>query len=273
MIKSTRSCTSALLAVALLAIAAAGTARAAFTIETLDKWTIFGFDDVGALAGPFKVTLPRAGYVLVTDAACPGDQFEIEANGQSIGLTSKPSTYSCDGVWTSDPEQALTMDIYSHGAFPLPAGTSNFQIKTHYLGEGGGAYLKIGLGELAPPSSGFKVVTAKGKVATRTAAAAACEAAGMTLADVTSANWNTALDAVRASPDIKTNPMDSVVMNSWNGDSYGGVNLQLTVTSTGGAVSLLTAPAYPLCQAAATTLKAPATTLASGQGGHAQGHA
>ncbi|KNE69533.1 hypothetical protein AMAG_14098 [Allomyces macrogynus ATCC 38327] len=80
-----------------------------------------------------------------------------------------------------------------------------------------------------------------------TAATAACAAQGMVLAGVTSANWEQVLGVVRASPGINVNPTDAVIVDSWNTDTYGGVDLQLTVSGTGDAVTLVTAPAYPLC--------------------------
>ncbi|KAJ3365098.1 hypothetical protein GGF32_000278 [Allomyces javanicus] len=92
----------------------------------------------------------------------------------------------------------------------------------------------------------LKVVTSAGKVSTRAATAAACTAVGMKLADVTLANLDDMIKVMRKSPDIKMNPMDSV--SSWSGDSYGGVDLQMTVRANKGAVALVTALAYLTCQ-------------------------
>ncbi|KAJ3368252.1 hypothetical protein GGF31_006482 [Allomyces arbusculus] len=255
---------------------------------TVDQWTNFQFGNVGSSTGTYSITLPKEGCLIVTDAYCSGDQFRVTVNGQdkgtflplgtdsshywhgltppcfsfcNIGLTSTPSATWCASQVGSDPDAALVDPAYSKGYFPIN-GASTFKI-TAARGQPGGAFFKV-TSTTCPVQ--YKVVTSAGKVNSRAAAAAACEAAGMALADVTSANWNTVLDVVRASPDIHTNPMDAVVINSWNGDTYGGVNIQLAVTSTGGAVTLLTAPAYPLCQGTGTgttTLAVSATSFAA----------
>ncbi|KAJ3362688.1 hypothetical protein GGF32_005710 [Allomyces javanicus] len=66
------------------------------------------------------------------------------------------------------------------------------------------------------------------------------------MADVTLANLNDIIKTLCKSPDIK--PMGSVMINSYNGNTYGGVDLQLTVKAKKGSPTLVTDLVYPLCQ-------------------------
>ncbi|KNE73005.1 hypothetical protein AMAG_20665 [Allomyces macrogynus ATCC 38327] len=68
---------------------------------------------------------------------------------------------------------------------------------------------------------------------TRVAVVGVCAAAeGRVLANVTAANKEELPKVVRASPDIKMNPFDGVMVASWIGDSM---------------VALALTPVYPLC--------------------------
>ncbi|KNE63659.1 hypothetical protein AMAG_08762 [Allomyces macrogynus ATCC 38327] len=260
MTPSTRPATSLLPLLVLLALAAlAAPALADTPVMSVDEWQRFGFGSAGSHTDTYTVTLPKEGCLIVSDAYCSGDQFRVTINGQDKGLTSAPAGAWCAAQVGSNADEALTKPEYSKGYFPIN-GASSFIISVVYTQGGGGAYFKISSATCPAP---FKVVTSAGKVNSRAAAAAACEAAGMALADVTSANWESVLNVVRASPDIKINPMDAVVINSWNSDTYGGVNLQLTVSSTSGAITLLTGPAYPLCQTPVPALVTPTASLAT----------
>ncbi|KNE57538.1 hypothetical protein AMAG_03238 [Allomyces macrogynus ATCC 38327] len=262
-----------LLALALLAITA-GSVRADDNIVQvpLEQWVDFGFGSAGTSTPTYATTVPldEAGYLLVTDAYCSGDRFTVNINGQDKGLTSEPTSVRCDLSVGYDPDSALTVSDFSHRAYPLAPGTSAFMITATASPYGGGAgFFKVGKGVYVDPTLGskFKVVTGAGKVNSKDAAIAACQAAGLTLADVTQANWADVVNAVRASTAVNPNPLDAVVVNSWDGNDYGGVALQLNVratsdTITNAGITLLNAPAYPLCQQAAT-LKAAAATNSS----------
>ncbi|KAJ3353870.1 hypothetical protein GGF32_002774 [Allomyces javanicus] len=264
MTPSTRSATSVLPLLVLLALAAlAAPALADTPVTKIDEWVFFGFGNAGYNTDTYSVTLPKEGCLIVSDAFCSGDQFRVTVNGQDKGLTSTPLGAWCATQVGMEVEKAMAKPEYSKGFFPLNTGASTFKITTAYSEGGGNAYFKITSATCLPP---FKVVTAAGKVASRAAATDACKAANLALADVTSATWNTALTVVRASADIKLSPTDAVFINSWDGNAYGGVNLQLTVSATSGAISLLpdlpgvqTAPVYPLCQTPVPTLVDPKT--------------
>ncbi|KAJ3358181.1 hypothetical protein GGF32_000687 [Allomyces javanicus] len=260
-----------LLALALLAITA-GSVRADDTIVQvpLEQWVDFGFGSAGTSTATYATTVPlnEAGYLLVTDAYCSGDRFTVNINGQDKGLTSEPTSERCDLSVGYDPDSALTVSDFSHRAYPLAPGTSAFMISVTASPYGGGAgFFKIGKGVYVDPSLGskFKVVTGAGKVNSKDAAVAACQAAGLILADATQANWADVVNAVRASTAVNPNPLDAVVINSWDGNDYGGVALQLNVratsdTITNAGITLLSGPAYPLCQQPATLKAAAATT-------------
>ncbi|KAJ3368263.1 hypothetical protein GGF31_006493 [Allomyces arbusculus] len=251
---STRCTFALLVAVALIALAAAGSTLAD-TPVTLNKWTQYVLSRVGEVTPVYTVTLPEAGYVVVTDAYCANSRFSVIVNGHDQGQTSQPIN-NCNH-YTPDPDAAVISSDFSHGAFPLPAGTSTFQIKATVIPENGGFFWKVGQGVWVDPklasSSGFKVITTQGRVSTRAQAVSACSSQGMALADVTAANWAAVVNAVRASTALSLNPTDAVLIASWNGDSYADANLQLTVRATTSTVSnagitLVTGPHYPLCQ-------------------------
>ncbi|KAJ3368259.1 hypothetical protein GGF31_006489 [Allomyces arbusculus] len=256
--RSTRRVFVILFAAALF-VAAAGAARAETVITELNEWTETEVSGVGAVTPTYSVTLPEQGYLLVTDAFCAGTRFSTTINGHDEGQTSQPIPFNCD-VWTSDPDEALTRSEWSHGAYPLPAGTSKFVFKGTVAPMSAGFFFKVGPGVYIDRAlavrSGLKVITSKGKVSTRAEAIEACTSAGMALADATAANWAAVVNAVRLSSalSITASSSDAVVIGTWNGDSYGGSNLQLAVradatgTITNAGITLLTAPRYPLCQ-------------------------
>ncbi|KNE54075.1 hypothetical protein AMAG_00076 [Allomyces macrogynus ATCC 38327] len=68
----------------------------------------------------------------------------------------------------------------------------------------------------------------------------------MTLADVTSADLSDVIKALRKSPGTK--PTGSVMINSYNGNTYGGVDIQLSVKGTKGTPTLVSEPVNPFCQ-------------------------
>ncbi|KAJ3367476.1 hypothetical protein GGF31_007478 [Allomyces arbusculus] len=231
----------------------ANTTRATTNVTTIDSWTYFSF---GA-NDTYSVTMQNEGCLIVSDAYCSGDQFAVAINGTNKGLTSTPVGAWCSVTVGEDVESALTKPEFSKGYYPLPPGTSTYNITVANTRGSGGAFYKISPTTCpAPPNvdtsagkpASFKVVTSAGKVSSRAEAVSACEAAGMALADVTAVNLNDLADMVRKSPDIKLNPVDSVLVNSWNGDTYGNVDLQMTVSATTSSVMMGMGPAFPLCQ-------------------------
>ncbi|KAJ3353869.1 hypothetical protein GGF32_002773 [Allomyces javanicus] len=225
--------------------AVADTTVATTPVKTIDAWTYFGFGETGSSTDTYSVTTQNEGCLIVSDAYCSGDQFGVAINGTDKGLTSTPVGAWCSVAVGEDVESAMAKPEFSKGYFPLTPGTSTFNITIAYTQGGGGAYLKI---SSTPCPAPYKVVTSAGKLTSRAAAVSTCEAAGMALADVTSANTNAAADVVRKSPDIKLNPVDAVLVRSWNGDTYGNVDLQMTVSATTSAVTMRLGSAFPLCQ-------------------------
>ncbi|KNE63661.1 hypothetical protein AMAG_08763 [Allomyces macrogynus ATCC 38327] len=248
---------------ALLALAAfAAPVLADKPVKSVNEWTYFDFSNVGTSTDTYTVTLSKEGCLIVADAFCSGDQFLVTINGQDkdARLTSAPSAAWCTAQIDGDFDSALTHPDFSKGYFPITGATS-FRITVANTARGGGAFFRVTSKECPVQ---FKVVTASGLVTSRAAAVAACEAAGMTLADVTAADWKTVLDVTHTIPDIKLNPILAVVVNSWNGDAYDGATLQLSVSPASGAVTVLTTPAYPLCQLySVSTLVVPAVPSAA----------
>ncbi|KAJ3368251.1 hypothetical protein GGF31_006481 [Allomyces arbusculus] len=242
---------------ALLALAAlAAPVLADKPVTSIDEWIGFDFGNVGTSTDTYTVTLFKEGCLIVTDAFCSGDQFRIEINGHDRGFTSTPSATWCTMQVDDNLESALSHADFSKGYFPI-ASTTSFKITVAKTPRGGGGYFKIS-------STGcpmiFKVVTAFGLFTSRADAAKACEEVGLTLADVTWATWDAVPSAVRAIPDLQNNPTAAVIINSWNGDPYNDVTLQLSVSPRNGAVTTLTEPAFPLCQSFDVSLEAPAAS-------------
>ncbi|KNE64844.1 hypothetical protein AMAG_10179 [Allomyces macrogynus ATCC 38327] len=276
---STRSVFAFLLAVTLLALAAASPALAIpgspISLSTLNEWTSFKLKDVNDYV-EYKVYLSVPGHVVITDAFCPGDQMTVSIDGVNQGLTSTPvESQSCsDGVGSS-PDKALARTEFSHGSFSLSGKTipgSYYTVKITAAKVVKGvldAFIKLGTGAYVDPAlstpNELTVVTTNGRVSTRADAAAACAARGMELAAVTAANWAAVVKAVGKDTSLSLNPTDAVIIGSWNGDSYAGSNLQLTVrkdaagTIYNGGITLVTAAHYPLCQPAVGGATPPAT--------------
>ncbi|KAJ3353863.1 hypothetical protein GGF32_002767 [Allomyces javanicus] len=264
MTHSTRRTFSLLLAVALIALAAAGSAHAATPTPLTDvnEWTAFRLRNVGDSA-EFSVEVSEPSHLVITDAFCPGDRFSVWINGHDNGQTSPGvAGQSCSNSVGSDADKALASADFSHGVFPLAVGRSTVKITVTTVVRGtASAYLKYGPGTYIDPvltvPSDLKVVTTNGKVSTRADAVKACAAAGQELAAVTAANWAAVIRAVAATTALSLTPADGMIIGSWNGDSYGDSNLQLTVrkdasgTIYNGGITLVTGARYPLCQPSA----------------------
>ncbi|KAJ3348190.1 hypothetical protein GGF32_006351 [Allomyces javanicus] len=253
MTSSTRRTFVLLLAVALIALAAAGSAHAAS--PAFDEWTGFRLRDAGD-STELTLTVPEPGHLVITDAFCQTSPSVAQR--------------SCSNGVGSDADKALASTEFSHGVFSLPAGTSKVKITAATVLHGtAGAYMKYGPGTYIDPvltvPSDLKVVTAKGKVSTRAEAVAACSSQGMALAAVTAANWAAVIRAVSTNTALSLTPTDAVIIGSWNGDSYADSNLQLTVrkdasgTIYNGGITLVTAAHYPLCQPSAGAPLPPVT--------------
>ncbi|KAJ3350947.1 hypothetical protein GGF32_004581 [Allomyces javanicus] len=179
-----------LLAAALaLLVLAAGPAHAVLDLRL--KWSKYYLSAVGAITDTFQLAgLNSTGACLiVTDITCPGQQYQATINGQDKGVTSVPGQItSCPPNSVSRPDAALLRPEFTRGFFPLQAGTSSVVLKM-VMGPPEFAYLGAFAGPCVDPlGPQDKVVTTAGKVRTRAAAKAACEAQGRVLAAVTSSN-------------------------------------------------------------------------------------
>ncbi|KAJ3350770.1 hypothetical protein GGF32_004646 [Allomyces javanicus] len=231
--------TIALLATLTLLVLAAGSVRAAIVTDLpFDRWQLSFFPD--GLGTPSDT----GACLIVTDALCPGEQFQVTVNGQNKGLTSTPvSDPSCPlGVGI---DAALTKPEFSKGYYDLQPGASSvvFKMVAGDVQQAGYFKVKTGSCDNAP----YKVVTNAGKVRTRAAAAAACQAQNRELARVTSTNWDQVVKVVRESPAINLSVFDAVIIDSYNGNPFAGIDLELVVSKFGATVSMLVFPGYPLC--------------------------
>ncbi|KAJ3367187.1 hypothetical protein GGF31_007684 [Allomyces arbusculus] len=70
-----------------------------------------------------------------------------------------------------------------------------------------------------------------------------------------SANCRDVVALVRANPNLTAlRVFDAVIIDSWDGDSYAGIDLELVVSKFYAAVLMLVFSAYPLCALAPTTV-------------------
>ncbi|XZG71575.1 FxDxF family PEP-CTERM protein [Chitinibacteraceae bacterium HSL-7] len=91
-------------------------------VVTPGFWQTFDFDGVDSdWSDTFSVTLTSGAWLKVTDAYMAGDQFEVFANGYSLGLTSIPTGYG-DQIG-GDYDAAFADSRWSSGSFYLGAGT------------------------------------------------------------------------------------------------------------------------------------------------------
>ncbi|KNE68360.1 hypothetical protein AMAG_13018 [Allomyces macrogynus ATCC 38327] len=134
---------------------------------------------------------------------------------------------------------------FSKGYYPLAAGSASIALKKITGNVTTQTSDLIVVTSLCPELKS-KVVTAVGKVRMR-AAAAACQVQRRVLAPVTSANMNEVFKVVRESPDVNLTVFDAVMISSWIGDSYAGIDLELVVSMFGATVSMLVFQGYPLC--------------------------
>ncbi|KAJ3369656.1 hypothetical protein GGF31_005176 [Allomyces arbusculus] len=180
-----------------------------------DVWNAVGMPTTG-VSHAYQITLSSVHCLYVVDMECAGEQYQVSVNG------------------------------ISKGTFPLAMGDASIVI-TRITGSETMLAFKPKSGACPEPPAPFKVVTSAGKVSTRAAAVAACQAAGRVLVDVTPTNKEELLKVVRASPDIKMNPFDGVMIASWSGNSFAGVGMQMLFTNQFSMVALVLTPVYPLC--------------------------
>ncbi|KAJ3360427.1 hypothetical protein GGF32_008375 [Allomyces javanicus] len=199
---------------ALVVLTTVGTAKVdAAVVEIVeDKWNTALYIDGNTVSDTYRIVLSSVHCLYVTDIQCPGEQFQVTINGVDKGITSPTPGRICPAPATS-PDEALTRPAFSRGIYPLAAGSTSLVFKRVNGTEPAMAF-NVKMGACPAPPAPIKVVTSAGKVLTRAAAVAACAAEGRVLANVTAANKEELLKVVRASPDIKLNPYDGVMVAS-----------------------------------------------------------
>lgn len=152
-------------------LAASGSAEAATINYTVDSgWSRFSAGAVGTTVGrQFGFTLTKNAVLTVVDSFLAGDQFEVFANGTSLGNTSVPGI---GGTNTGMNFDAAAADgIHSLGHFILGPGA--YVISLNVLARSGvdtrthiGA-LRVDLGQVPVPAAGALLLTALGATALR----------------------------------------------------------------------------------------------------------
>ena len=158
-----------------LAVAAtlvvAGSAQAGTVPYTVDSgWSRFSAGAVGTTVGrQFSFTLAKNAILTVVDSFLVGDQFEVFANGSSLGTTSAPGTGGTNTGMKFD--LAAADGIHSVGRFIL--GPGSYVISLNVLARSGtdtklhiGA-LRADIGQVPVPAAGGLLLTALGAMALR----------------------------------------------------------------------------------------------------------
>lgn len=153
------------------ALAASGAAEAATIPYTVDSgWSRFSAGAVGTtVARKFSFTLTKNAILTVVDSFLVGDQFEVFANGSSLGATSVPGTGGKNTGMKFDV--AAADGIHSIGRFIL--GPGSYVISLNVLARSGtdtslhiGA-LRADIGQVPVPAAGGLLLTALGAMALR----------------------------------------------------------------------------------------------------------
>lgn len=151
-------------------LALAGTAEAGTINYTVGSgWDRFQTLAVGAPTNrQFRFTLTRNAIMSIVDGFQPGEQYEVFANGVSLGQTSLPGTGPNTGMKF---DLALVDGIHSMGQFIL--GPGSYLISMTVLSRWGtdtaghlGA-LRVDVGQVPVPAAGALLLTALGAVAFR----------------------------------------------------------------------------------------------------------
>ena len=104
---------------------AATTAHEASSSPVLvnEGWQVFEWGLAGRGDPSFSFTTRRAVRVSVTDAACRGDAFTVQADGEVVLVTPSVPPDGCDGDQVLGPDAAWRDPSYSHGSTVLRPGT------------------------------------------------------------------------------------------------------------------------------------------------------
>lgn len=152
-------------------LALAGTAQAATVNYTVGSgWNTFGFRAVGTQAiSQYNLNLTRWTILTVVDSFWAGDQFEVFANGNTLGTTSVPGTGGTRTGYNFDIPAAD--GIHSVGRFIL--GPGSYLISLDVLARSGtdtGVHLggfRADIGQVPIPAAGALLLGALGALTLR----------------------------------------------------------------------------------------------------------
>jgi hypothetical protein len=148
----------------------AGLAQAGTVNYTVDSgWNRFQAGAVGTTVNrQFSFTLTQNAILSIVDGFLAGDQYEVFANGSSLGTTSVPGTGPNTGM---NFDAALADGIHSMGSFIL--GPGSYLISLAVLSRSGtdtgghiGA-LRVDVAPVPVPAAGALLLSALGAVALR----------------------------------------------------------------------------------------------------------
>ncbi|KAI9188093.1 hypothetical protein H9P43_002484 [Blastocladiella emersonii ATCC 22665] len=241
-----------------LALIAATTTAAETSAVEIGPWNYFPFVQQGFVTPQFTVTLPQPGHFIVTDFQCIGDTYIPVVNSTQYTFSSAVEHFEATEIncmdYGTSPDEALRLGRFSWSAFALPPGQHliKFVVQASPFYSGIGAF-KVSPGPFVRPSDKPAFVPLLlAKVADVDAAARACRGQGFRLADVYAGTMKSAAIAVRESgalalPGAKT--VEQFFIASWDGNTYGGVNLALYVSQKGASMNQADGnPHYALCE-------------------------
>lgn len=152
-------------------LALTGTAQAATVNYAVGSgWTAFGFGAVGTSAkSDYNLTITQWTAITIVDSFWAGDQFDVFANGSSLGTTSAPGTGGTRTGYNFDIP--ATDGIHSVGRFIL--GPGSYLISLNVLARSG-TDTKVHLGgfradiaQVPVPAAGALLLGALGALALR----------------------------------------------------------------------------------------------------------
>ncbi|WP_209424894.1 VPLPA-CTERM sorting domain-containing protein [Pararhodobacter sp. SW119] len=155
------------------------TASAETALPLDGGWQFFAFSAVGAPwddAFTFTLGAGETAWLAVTDAFLPGDQFEVFANGMSLGLTSPPASEGetvgpdADAAF-ADPLFSSAEAMFGEGSYritgtltvsPLVPGGAFLQLSSTSLGGPAFAPAPEPVAPIPLPAAGFLLIGALG---------------------------------------------------------------------------------------------------------------
>jgi hypothetical protein len=167
------------LAFAATALALPMSASAETALALDGGWQFFAFSEVGMPWDDeftFTIGAGETAWLAVTDAFLPGDQFQVFANGISLGLTSPPSSEGESvgpdaGAAFADPLFSSAEAMFGEGSYritgtltvsPFVPGGAFIQLSSASLGGPAFAPVPDPVAPIPLPAAGFLLIGALG---------------------------------------------------------------------------------------------------------------